>query len=70
MFSFSSSFRGHGQVESQLGAAVPSVSRSVTDSGVRVDGGVLARVGEATTLLGDWLSVAVSSGGMGERMDE
>ena len=73
MFPFSNSLRGRGQVESRLGAAVPSLSRSVTYYGVRVGGGVLtvgARAGEATTLSRDWLSVAMSSGGMGERMDE
>ena len=72
-FYFSNSFRGRGQVESRVGPEISSFSKSIIDSGARVGGGVLAvvaRAGEVTAFSGDWCSMAVSSGGMGERMDE
>ena len=72
-FSFSSSFRGRGQVESRIGTRVSSLSKSITGSDVEVGWGILAvvgRAGEVITLSGDWFSVAESSGGMGEEMDE
>ena len=66
--SFSNSLRGRGQAESRVWAAVPLVSRSVTNSEARVGGGDAARAGEATAFSGDYRSLAVS--GRGERIEE
>ena len=70
MLSFSSSLGEGGRVESRLRAEVPSVSRLVINSEARVGRGVIAHGGEATTLSGDWRSLAALSGGRGEWMEE
>ena len=72
-FSFSSSFKGRGQLESRIGAEVSSLSKSITGSEMGVGWGILVvvtRVGEVAVRSGNWVSMAVSSGGIGEEMDE
>ena len=72
-FSFSSSLRGRGQLESRIGAEVSSLSKSITGSEMGVGWGILVvvtRIGEVAVRSGDWVSMTVSSGGMGEEMDE
>ena len=63
IFSFSGSLDGSGRVESSTGTEVPSISRSMTDSGAGVGGGVAARGGVATFLSRECGSLAGSERG-------
>ena len=85
-FSFSSSFRGRGQLESRAGSRVSCGElttlvvlarggelKSITGLETGAGGGILTvgvRGGELTTLSGDGFSVVESRGGMGKEMDE